>query len=390
MRGADVITCVRFGLSWAGAVLLIATSASAQPAVSISTWQSTNGTGIRFVPLRAEVVTAEPKGGLSDETSGGGFQYAVDTSSLSWGADCTCYRYYVIFARSRATNVITKHKFRGIPSGSFDDQRVQVRLAIQEGDRTHTDDITLPVASAPGLEPSLVVVKTEHNPEGLSLGGVTEIQVTLVNPNKHVSIEIPSEIVVIPTATQLWKTAPTITGGQYPIRLGPTRTKVMTLRLEPYVSQALGAAFPPTRAGTPHTAVHLDVPYANPLFADRVNSVPFEVPLRFQPGALALVFWLTVGVLLGSLIPLASGGKASLKRWPRAASAALVAGVIFELFGILAVQNNSKFMLFGFDFDPWQSLSVLILGVMMGLLGLGAAKRLQAFIDKRGEEANAH
>ena len=72
-----------------------------------------------------------------------------------------------------------------------------------------------------------------------------------------------------------------------------------------------------------------------------------------------------------------------MKRWPRAALAALVAGVIFELFGILAVQNNSKFMLFGFDFDPWQSLPVLVLGVLMGLLGLGAARHLQDFVNKR-------
>ena len=40
-------------------------------------------------------------------------------------------------------------------------------------------------------------------------------------------------------------------------------------------------------------------------------------------------------------------------------------------------------MLFGFDFDPWQSLPVLVLGVLMGLLGLGAARHLQDFVNKR-------
>ena len=157
----------------------------------------------------------------------------------------------------------------------------------------------------------------------------------------------------------------------------------MTLRLEPYVRQALGAAFPPTAATSPHTAVHLDVPYTNPLFARRVSTVPVDVPLRFQPGILALVLWLAAGVVLGSLVPLAVGGRQSLGRWPRAAAAALVAGVIFELFGILAVQNNSKVMLFGFDLDPWQSLPVLVLGALMGLLGLEAARHLEEFISKK-------
>ena len=142
---------MRVGLTWGCALVLAAAPAAAQPTVSLSAWQATNGTGIRFAPLHAEVVPAVPRDGLSDETVGGSFAYAVDTSALSWGADCTCYRYYVIVVRSRATNVVTRHKFRGIPSGSFEDQRVQVRLAIQEGDQTHTDDLTVPVASTPGL-----------------------------------------------------------------------------------------------------------------------------------------------------------------------------------------------------------------------------------------------
>ncbi len=55
---------------------------------------------------------------------------------------------------------------------------------------------------------------------------------------------------------------------------------------------------------------------------------------------------------------------------------------------MVAVQNQSKFMLFGFDVDPWQSLPVLLIGALMGLLGIRAADYLQGVINKRKAAAN--
>jgi hypothetical protein len=353
------------------------------PEVKLSPWdQSSDGTGMRFVGLSPTAVDA---GALPDETAQHAFQYAIDTTALKWANECRCYRYFVVTVRSRKTGRLSQHKFRGVPSGSFEDQHVQVRLTITEGGASDTDDVALPVASAPGLEPKpLVEVSTAQAIESLSLGGITEIPVTVRNPNLLMTVEIPSGIVVATGDGRLWKSAPAFAGTSFPLALGPQRTQVLTLRVEPLVRQAIAASFPPTSADKSHTILYLDVPYTNTIFGGRTGNVRLGVPLRFQPGVLALALWLLCGVVLGSLVPVAAGGRQILRQWPQAAATAFVVGVVLELVGILLVQNKSKFVLLGFDLDPWQTLPVIVLGVANGLLGLKAAERLPGWFKFGG------
>lgn len=365
-------------------------AALAQPAASLSSWTTSNGTGVRFVQLTPDVVD-NPTMDLPDETSDGAYKYAIDTQALSWNPDCTCYRYYVVFARARGTGVLTRHKFKAIPSGSFADQRVPVRLSITDADGAHTDDIALPVASAPGLEPSpLVEVKTEKALVPVSLGGATDIQLTVRNPNAHESVQIGPDILVTPQSPTVWKSPPAVTGAQLPLTLPPGNTRTLTMRLEPVVKQAIGLSFPPTSADLPHTAVRIDVPYSSRTFSGRDARVALDVPLRFRPSMTALGLWLLGGVILGSLIPvvaLASKGKATVRTWGTAVGAAIVAGLILEVFGIVLAQNKSKLMLFGFDIDPWQTTPVMLLGILTGLMGLQSAKLIEEKLTKKKSDA---
>jgi hypothetical protein len=358
-------------------------AAFAQPAASLSTWQSSNGTGVRFTQLTPEVVEDLSTLELPYETSDGAYKYAVDTSALSWRPDCTCYRYYVIFARSRANGVLTRHKFKGIPSGSFPDQRAPVRLSIEDAAGTHTDDIALPVASAPGLEPVPILdIKTDRTLWPVSLGGVTDIQITLSNSSPDDTVEI-RDVVLATDAAKVWKTAPSLPDAKLSFTLTPKNSRTLTVRLEPAVKHAIGISFPPTSPDLSHTTLRLEVPYSSQMFAGRDGEAVLVIPLRFKPGVIALGLWLLGGVVIGSLVPLLSGKKGStLKKWPRILATALVVGIVLEVFGILLVQNKSKLVLFGFDIDPWQTTPVMVLGIVTGLLGLQAAKLIEDRMKK--------
>jgi hypothetical protein len=108
------------------------------------------------------------------------------------------------------------------------------------------------------------------------------------------------------------------------------------------------------------------------------------VPVRFRPSILTLLAALVVGVLLGSLIPLLASKRGSVRTWGRATGTAVVVAIILEMVGIFMVANNSKFVLFSFNLDPWQTLPVLLLGIANGLLGFEAAKRLK-FIQEKAD-----
>jgi hypothetical protein len=372
-------------LSWCLAAA--AQPAAAQPTVRLSAWQpDTSGTGVRFEAL-APFVETEPVA-MQDELADGAFEYSLDTTKINWATECSCYRHYAVLVRSRATGVVTRHKFRALPSGSFDDQYAEVMLTIRDGTRGGDTRIALPVASAPGLEPKplLTVSRLRDRPESLSLGGVTQVRLTVKNPAKGLAVLIPSAVVVRPEVDALWARVSASVDGPLPLTLQPDATQTLTLDIQPQTWRAIEESLVPTEAERAHTALHVGVPYANPIFGNRIGFIDLTVPIRFRPSVLALLLALTTGVALGSLVPLLGSNRGRVSTWGRATATALVVAIILELVGIFLVANNSKFVLFGFNLDPWQTLPVLLLGIANGLLGFEAAKKLKFIQDKKAEE----
>ena len=262
-----------------------------------------------------------------------------------------------MLVKSRATGVVSRHKFRALPSGSFDDQFAEVMLTIKAGSVTGDTRIAMPVASAPGLEPRPLVeiTRVRTTPEALSLGGLTQVRLTVKNVTKGVPLLITSAVVVRPDTPGLWNGLAATFGSAAPIPLAADASETLTVDIQPQTWSAIEASLVPTEADKPHTAFHLDVPYANPIFGNRPGNAAFTVPLRFRPSILSLLTSLLTGVALGSLIPLLASKRGTMRTWGRATVTALIVAIILELVGIFLVANNSKFVLFGFNLDPWQT-----------------------------------
>jgi hypothetical protein len=290
--------------------------------------------------------------------------------------------------KARATGVVTRHKFRALPSGSFDDQYAEVMLTVTAGALAGDTRIALPVASAPGLEPKPLVeiLRARASPESLSLGGFTQVRLTVKNVTKGVPVLITSAVVIRPDTPDLWNGIAASFNGTAPIPLAADASETLTVNLQPQTWRAIEASLVPTEADKPHTTLHVDVPYANPVFGNRPSSAELIVPLRFRPSILSLLTSLLAGVALGSLIPLLASKRGTVRAWGRATGTALVVAIILELVGIFLVANNSKFVLFGFNLDPWQTLPVVLLGIANGLLGFEAAKKLKFIQDKKADD----
>jgi hypothetical protein len=362
-------------LGWAVLMASVAWGAE-DPVVRLAPWElSSNGRGVSFKPMTPSV--GDPDAALSDVTAGGHFEFNVDTSDVKWAQDCRCFRYYVVDVRSRTDRSVSRHKFKAVPNGEFEDQRVTVKLTIRASDVTDEEDVSIPVASAPGLEPSpLVTMVKERDPETVSLGGTTEIHLTLSNPNTQMEMVVPSAVTVTPDDYKLWKGAAISTNAAFPLHLRPHSSEQLQLRVEPNTWEAIQTSLVPSDPTKAHTTFKIRIPYANATFGNRDGTAEIPLNLRFRPSILSLGATLGLGVLLGSLIMLLLRAQ-PLARWARASGTALGIAVVFELLGIFLVAKESKFVVFGLDLDPWQTLPVLLLGIGNGLLGLEAAKRLK-------------
>lgn len=370
----------------AGTFLCAASLASAQPVVQLSAWQpDQSGTGVRFEAL-TPLAESDPVA-MQDEVANGAFEYAIDTSQIKWVTDCSCFRHYIIMVRTKANGQVTRHKFRALPSGSFDDQYAEITMAIRDGSNSGAVQVALPVASAPGLEPKplLEITRQQTRPEYVSLGSTTRLRLAVKNVTKRMMVVVPTEIVVRSDDGDLWNSTSASMREPAPFSLAPDATEVLHLDLQPDTWRAVEASLVPIESDREHASLQIDVPYTNPVFGNRTGIAQASVPLRFRPSILTLLLALVSGVLLGSLIPLLGAKRARMLTWTRATGTAIVVAIILELVGIFLVANNSKFVVFNFNLDPWQTLPVLLLGIANGLLGFEAAKKLK-FIQDKGSE----
>jgi hypothetical protein len=350
--------------------------AQERPVVKVSDWeQAGNGTGVHFVSLPTLTESNSAQTRLPDQTTNGLFQYGIDTTELRWAEDCRCFRYYVINVRSSVTGLVTRHKFKALPSGTFDDQSAQkMILTISEGGRSDTDDIALPVGSAPGLQPQTLQVASSHPLESVSLAGATELHLTIHN-NGGMPVVI-SVVSVVPDQSELWAGPPSLESAGMPLSLAAHGSGSVKVIVTPQTRRAIGVSWPPTDSTQNHTTFAVEVLYDNPKFQNRQAQVSLVVPIRFQPNLFALAVALAVGVGLGSLVLLWTKRVTWWRPWLRAVMTALAVGVILELAAMLLAAKDSKFVLFGFSLDPWQTVPVILLGAGVGLLGLKSADQL--------------
>ena len=359
-------------------VALGTTAAMAQPLPSLHVHPvdiGRDGSGIVFAEPDGAVVEDGTPRQLDDTTAAGLFAYEVDLSSLSWVEDCQCLRHYVFYVRPRGGAVTTRFKVKGKPTGRYPDHWENVAFDVELDGRGDTGIVRLPVQAQQADGDELVQVHPDAV-HAISLHGQRHLWFELRNALTDTPLDVSLPPIVRAdddTLLSVWAADSTSTR-----RIDPGRTALVDVVVRPTSTLAAArASLRPSLPTTPHAQVTAEFRYVNPEVQGRDESLTAIGRVRFAPDPVVLFLTLVAGVLLGCLVTFLVPKLAPKRtgRW-RAFAIALALGSVLELVGMFLVANDSRFVLFGFDLDPWQTLPTALVGIGVGVMGLRAAELL--------------
>src|SRR5205807_1647616 len=157
-------------------------------------------------------------------------------------------------------------------------------------------------------------------------------------------------------------------------------SETLHLDLHPHRIYALFATWKHVKPDEGNDTVSLKIVYTSQFNPGIPHEILILIPIRFIPSFPNLGVFLLMGLMLGTLvrqmffrIPIAS--LATLKTL--ATNLIFVVGI--EALAMALVFLGSKFVLFGLELDPWQTITVFLIGFFVGL---GGKKTLDALIGK--------
>lgn len=261
----------------------------------------------------------------------------------------------------------------GDPAGAFPVQDVGVEFVVTDGPREERGRITLPVSGSDAT--GYLVVPSLTEPQEVELPGGTEISLSLQNVLAGLPISVDG--VQQPLQNRMWSNAGLEFKDRFQIE--PGRKRNIMLVLEPNSTQALTRLLFSKAGQTAHEKVLATLDYSTPWGVP--GSLAIEIPVRFVPWPPLLFLALTLGTLLGSVIPIVTRRRPG-SSWPRAFLASLLIAFVVELLAMALVSFDSRLRLLGVELDPFQLLPAMLIGVFMGLLGFRSLDVLMKFISK--------
>jgi hypothetical protein len=261
----------------------------------------------------------------------------------------------------------------GAPVGTFPVQDVVVDFVVTDGQKEEKGRILLPVSGPDAT--GYLVVPSLTEPQEVELPGGAQISLALENLLPKLPISV--DRVQPPLQNRMWSNAGLEFKDRFQIE--PGRKRNIMLVLEPNSAQALTRLLFSKTGQTAHEKVLATLDYSTPWGVP--GSLAIEIPVRFVPWPPLLFLALTVGTLLGSVIPILTRQRPG-SCWPRAFLASLLIAFVVELLAMVLVSFDSKFRLLGVEIDPFQLLPAMLIGVFMGLLGFRSLDILMKLLSR--------
>ena len=274
------------------------------------------------------------------------------------------FRYKIYVRPKAAPDKAVVFTLTGRPVGAFLAQMADIDFFIGSEANTERGQITLPVFSRES--PSYLLIPSWTEPETVKLPGEREIGLWLKNELKDIPVLVKK--VHPPMRTGLWQSIGLQGQGadasrEFEIESAARLDNVVVVKLVPNSFEALTKILLSNPTQT-HEKITVLVDYGTLWGLDQTAAI--QVPVRFEPALILLLSALTIGVGLGSLLPVLAGRR----KWAlRAFLVALFTAILLQLIGIFLVQNNSELRVFGFALDPRELLPAALLGAFMGALG---------------------
>lgn len=355
---------------------LNADRAAAAIVLRIQNASADSGGVVGFVASDAIPAPEPPKVDLDLDSDGGHFKFGVDLSDIQWEERCQCFRSYSIYVKDLTTSEKVRFNVRGVPSGVVRDQWQEVRFAIESNGRSDNARMTLPIGG--GVLDGIRQVDAEALQESY-LSGPSKVHISVQNGFKNLAI-----VMGTPSVTdydeRLWKGLPSFADLDG-ATIGATQLHEIEVQVTPRPLEALQRTLSHLKPEQAHATLVTHLRYTSPLLKNRDGRLEAKVRLRFKPAIWLLVIALATGGILGSLVRLSYAGR---KTWLADTRVALLASACLWVVGLFLVGLGSEFVLFSFNFDPWQLLPTSMIGLACGLLGRESVDALKRALKLGG------
>lgn len=296
---------------------------------------------------------------------------------------------YLLYVRDRPPhNTITECVISGLPSGKFRAQFRVVTFSVESPDTaTEVSTLQLPVLSffsPPNLQGPRW---SDGEAEDIEFSRTNEIFVPLENLSSAWPIRVTS-VTSPKRGGGEWRRAEITTAGHgqfEPFHINPSmESNDLVVRLDPKPSHAFWRSL--SSRSSPKTIDYfpISVQYVIEFGPTSIDQEPISlaIPVRLIPWPPLFLLALTVGTVLGSMVPLLSKRKRTdAVTHLKAFFAAFVVALLAWLLAIFLTQNNSEFRVGGVSLDPFQIPTAVIIGAVAGVLGFKSLDLVQKLIE---------
>jgi hypothetical protein len=319
-------------------------------------------TFVRSYPDPVSAPMPSDKDGLVGYSDDGAFKLVVDRQSIRFDQ----YGNYTFTVFANPLKAIGGFTFylRARPQGTFGDLEDSVHFHLHHEGKDSSGMILLPlhaVGSSDLLEPAKPILL----PETIKLSGVVRPSIRLRSTLPNFALQV-MQTDVTSECSDCWKDlAPPVDLGAG----GPGRTLTAKGQDTEILLTGRARAWPSLltslghfKMSDPHDNLTLRVTYA-PVEGGRIRTQDFVIPVRFSPSIWEVAALMIVGMAVGILLRRALGQADAFAR----RQIAIVAGTVIasELILYVSVSETHPLVLFGFNADPTQPLTIFLIALLV-------------------------
>jgi hypothetical protein len=369
---------------------------AAEPALKWDPLKLPENAEVRFVSHPSlQSVTLEDLTKLDTsfaDTTKGKFRLYVDLKRVMPIKDAF-YTYDAYLQKIGDTGPLRRYQMQADPIGSFPDGWKEVGFNVIDGISVDTGVIKLPIhpfSASQALSP-VENLKLLHD---VSLGSESAIQIRLSNTLEDMGIALDSNAFVSTEQKGLWKSLKiTPIGNSDSLRLTKRETEqLFELKLQPNSFEALTASLAPLRSDQRQGSEPLRSDQRQGSVIINVNyhvdnggnnrRLDIEIPIRFVPSVWSLFALVCAGACLGVVFGLLLPVQNQLKFSGKTFGASIMFGLIVEIIAMVLVSNKSELIILGFELNPYQLLTSVLVGFFSGLTVAWRAEAIRTFFDK--------
>ncbi len=286
--------------------------------------------------------------------------YELFTEFRQFNHNISGYYFWIYLQRQEPGSQVYGYKVDAYPIGSFKDSMRSMEFVVRRDDYEEKGYIILPVYA--GTRSEYVQIVPEGKEIEVRAGSMSRHPIHISNllTDLPVTVSLPRQIKP-DRRPDLWEDfgLESVDGASVPPQLdldSGSETEIRFKGRPTFFWPSLESAFPSKSSYSADQFV-LAVSYNSK--GGRLREALFPLPVVFLPSYWALGVFLVLGTGAGTLL---LRPRPFLRVLPRAL---LLAAVLW----LVALQADSRLMLFGFEIHPQQLMSTFILGLGVGGLG---------------------